>query len=169
MDKVALGQTFLRMIFFVAYHSTDVYILCRPRGAAPSKNPLTLILLTWRIWWAPKNVSRWQMGLNSAFKGLNKQPGRKTHKTWSVLLISNFRRVLNLLCIILGVSPASDCCMPTFRNPLSVPPSRAGRKVFYIQPLKMELIEGSETSANHNRTPGKYPKEYIHDLLLWDV
>jgi len=26
----------------------------------------------------------------------------------------------------------------------------------------MELIEGSETSANHNRTPGKYPKEYIH-------
>ena len=25
----------------------------------------------------------------------------------------------------------------------------------------MELIEGSETSANFNRTPGKYPKEYI--------
>ena len=24
----------------------------------------------------------------------------------------------------------------------------------------MELIEGSETSANHNQTPGKYPKEY---------
>ena len=32
-----------------------------------------------------------------------------------------------------------------------------------IQPLKMELIEGSETSENHNRTPGKYPKEYIQD------
>ena len=27
----------------------------------------------------------------------------------------------------------------------------------------MELIEGSETSANHNRTPGKYPKEYIQN------
>ena len=25
----------------------------------------------------------------------------------------------------------------------------------------MELIEGSETSANKNRTPGKYPKKYI--------
>jgi len=24
---------------------------------------LTLILLTWRIWWAPNNASRWQMGL----------------------------------------------------------------------------------------------------------
>jgi len=32
---------------------------------------LTLILLTWRIWWAPNNASRWQMGFNSAFKGLN--------------------------------------------------------------------------------------------------
>jgi hypothetical protein len=29
--------------------------------------------------------------------------------------------------------------------------------------LKMELIEGSETSANHNRTPGKCPEEYIQD------
>ena len=78
--------------------------------------------------------------------------------------ISNFRRVLNLVCILLGISPASDCGLPTFRNPVSVPSSRAGCKVYfilYIQSLKMELIEGSETSANHNRTPGKYPKEYI--------
>jgi hypothetical protein len=32
---------------------------------------LTLILLTWRIWWAPNNTNRWQMGFNSEFKGLN--------------------------------------------------------------------------------------------------
>ena len=42
--------------------------------------------------------------------------------------------------------------------------------ILYIQPLKMEMIEGSETSANHNRAPGKYPKEYIqyskHDEVL---
>ena len=31
----------------------------------------------------------------------------------------------------------------------------------YIQPLKMELTQGSETSANYNLTQGKYPKEYI--------
>ena len=31
----------------------------------------------------------------------------------------------------------------------------------------MELIEGSETSANHNRTPGKYPKEYIQDIYIY--
>ena len=31
---------------------------------------LTLKLLTWKIWWAPNNASRLQMGFNSAFKGL---------------------------------------------------------------------------------------------------
>jgi len=31
---------------------------------------LTLILLTWRIWWAPNNASKWQIGFNSAFKGI---------------------------------------------------------------------------------------------------
>ena len=31
---------------------------------------LTLILLMWRIWWAPNNASRWQRGFNLAFKGL---------------------------------------------------------------------------------------------------
>jgi len=37
---------------------------------AKSFGPLTLILLTWRIWWAPNNENRRQMGFNSAFKGL---------------------------------------------------------------------------------------------------
>ena len=35
---------------------------------------LTLNPLTWKIWWAPNNFSRWQMGFNSAFKGLNNFP-----------------------------------------------------------------------------------------------
>jgi hypothetical protein len=30
----------------------------------------------------------------------------------------------------------------------------------YNQPLKMGPIEGSETSANHYMTPGKYPEEH---------
>ena len=33
-------------------------------------NDLTLILLTWRKWWA-NNASKQQMGFNSGFKGLN--------------------------------------------------------------------------------------------------
>ena len=31
---------------------------------------LNLILLTWTIWRAPTNASKWRMGFNSAFKGL---------------------------------------------------------------------------------------------------
>ena len=31
---------------------------------------LTLIQLTWTIWRAPTNASKWRMGSNSAFKGL---------------------------------------------------------------------------------------------------
>jgi len=34
------------------------------------KTMFTLILLTWRIWWAPNNASRWQMVFNVAFKEL---------------------------------------------------------------------------------------------------
>jgi len=40
----------------------------------PLRN-LTLNPLTWKTWWAPNNASRWQMGFNSAFKGL-KQDAR---------------------------------------------------------------------------------------------
>ena len=38
-------------------------------------------------------------------------------------LISNFRRVLNVMCFLLGNSLASEFYMPTFRNTLSVPSS----------------------------------------------
>ena len=37
-----------------------------------SGGDLTLIPLTWRIWWACNNANRWQMGFNSVFKGLMK-------------------------------------------------------------------------------------------------
>jgi len=46
------------------------------RGVALITHPyilpgLTLNPLTWKIWGAPSNASRWQMGFNSRFKGLN--------------------------------------------------------------------------------------------------
>ena len=44
-----------------------------------------------------------------------------------MFLISNFRRVLNVVYVLfLGISPASDCSLPMFRNPLSFPSSKAG-------------------------------------------
>jgi hypothetical protein len=57
---------------------------------------------------------------------------------------SNFsKQIYHIVYVLLGISPASDC------------------GIFHIQPLKMDLTEGSETSAKHNLTPGKYPKEHI--------
>jgi len=41
-------------------------------------------------------------------------------------LISDFRRDLNILYFLLGISPASTCSWSTFRNPVSVPSSKAG-------------------------------------------
>ena len=35
-----------------------------------------------------------------------------------VIVISNFRPVLNVVCFLLGDSPASEIYMPTFRNTL---------------------------------------------------
>ena len=62
-----------------------------------------------------------------------------------------------IVCFLLGDSPASDLYMPTFRNSLSVPSSKAG--VTSHLPLKMEQIESSETSEYINQTLGNRPKE----------
>jgi hypothetical protein len=40
------------------------------------------------------------------------------------------------------------------------------KNIIFIKPLKMDLTEGSETSAKLNMTPGKYPKENIQDSIL---
>jgi outer membrane usher protein FimD/PapC len=50
---------------------------------------LTLNSLTWKIWWAPDNASRWQMGYNSAFKGLT-----YSLETWT--LTKRDRKQLNI-------------------------------------------------------------------------
>ena len=45
---------------------------------------LTLILPTWRIWWAP-NASKWQMGFNLAFKGLTLHSVAQIHTSVTLL------------------------------------------------------------------------------------
>jgi len=42
-----------------------------------------------------------------------------------LFLISDFRRDLSIVYFLLGISPASNCSLPTFRNPVSVPSSKA--------------------------------------------
>jgi hypothetical protein len=40
---------------------------------------------------------------------------------------------INFVCILLGTSPASNFGKPTFRNPVSVPSSRAGCEVWAVR------------------------------------
>ena len=47
-----------------------INVVCGSVYLLRAETKLTLTLLTWRIWWAPNNASRWQMGFNSAFKVL---------------------------------------------------------------------------------------------------
>jgi hypothetical protein len=63
------GKKFVEIIFLL----NEVFKLNSIVGKWISPvcwSSLTLILLTWRIWWAPNNASKWQMGFNSAFKWL---------------------------------------------------------------------------------------------------
>jgi hypothetical protein len=52
------------------------------------RRSLTLILLTWTIWGAPTNASKWRMGFNSAFKGLIKMSFCLPNCTTSLTVLS---------------------------------------------------------------------------------
>jgi len=56
-------------------------------GQGHCTRKLTLILLTWRMWWARNNASKWQVGFNLAFKGLKPLP-------WEYWSIPIYRTVL---------------------------------------------------------------------------
>ena len=49
-------------------------------------NDLTLILLTWSKWWTPNNATKWQMGFNSAFKGLIFQTWWNNLNIWKQII-----------------------------------------------------------------------------------
>jgi hypothetical protein len=74
-----------------------------------------------RTWWA--KGSRPTLAKDSKMEWLLKAWCWYTH-LWE-FLISKFRRVLNIVYVLLGISPASYCGLPTFRNLLSVPSSEA--------------------------------------------
>ena len=102
-----------------------------------------------------------------------------------LFLISNFRRVLNVVCFLLGNSPTAEFYMPTFRNTLFHLPRQVGmkydriwekleysyRKMFGSEIawanrkekwqvhtyLPMKMGQCSETSAYKIQTPGNYP------------
>jgi hypothetical protein len=69
------------------------------------------------------------------------------------LVISNFRRVLNVVLFLLGYSPASEFYVPTFRNTLFL----LHRSCEHT--ADEEGIGCFETSAYKIQAPGNRPKE----------
>ena len=59
----------------------------------------------------------------------------------STFLISDFRRDLNIVYFLLGISQASNYSWSTFRNPVSVPSSKAGCTVWRV-PSQAEPRQG---------------------------
>jgi len=65
-------------------------------------------------------------------------------------LISNFRRVLNVVRFVLGNSPASEIYMPTFQNSLSYLHRQVRTKNLHTYlHMKVEQTECSEMSFRH--------------------
>jgi len=70
----------------------------------------------------------------------------------------NNRRVLYVVCFLLGNSPASEFYMPTFRNNLF----HLHRQVHLL--VYEDETECFETSENRIQTPGNYPEENIRQV-----
>ena len=70
--------------------------------------------------------------------------------------VNNYQFVV---CFLLGNSPASEFCMPTVGNFLSVPS-------LYL-PMKMEQTECFETSVYKIQTPGNYPEKTYDIDVYW--
>ena len=113
-------------VIFVSFSSSDVYQRFYSVSAVfffplhpfqPQISlSLTLILLTWRIWRAPNSASRWQMGFNSALKGLISPTPYGYNR-----LIRGFMRTVNCLLHREPASTAVSLRLPFAATTSSLP------------------------------------------------
>jgi len=102
-------------------------------------NDLTLILLTWRKWWAPNNASKQQMGFNSAFKGL---------------ITGFYSPYVKVQEIIRGWAVAFPCCKkayllsPSYSNSKTVPDC--------VLPYQHEFRASDKKKKGHKYTSCTY-------------
>ena len=121
-------------------------VLSRRYMVLPSSFPfrflpnLTLTLLTWTIWRAPTNASKWRIGFNSAFKGLRVLPSHASQ----------------------------DHCLPELRYRLKFPTVFLGNLPFFSKPeekfvpnhhaskiytsLKMQIYTSEVSKLSHPNT-----------------
>ena len=92
-------------------------------------------------------------------------------KKENLFLISNFRPILNVVCFLLGNSPASEFYMRRFGTHCLFHLYRwIGMKDSSYLSAYEDGTECSETSACKIQTPGNYPEESIQqkDVIYQD-
>jgi hypothetical protein len=106
---------------------------------------LALILLTWRIWWACNNVSKRQMGFNSAFKGLM---ARWFHNLTS----PNIHSIVYVLLLNLGMRHCKKEWSSTVLTIFSIIlyPSVVLMFLYYkLNQLKAGILHSAQTVLSH--------------------
>ena len=89
----------------------------------------------------------------------------KKKKLYYVFLISDFRRDLNIEYVLLGISPASNCSRPTFRNPVSVPSSKAdGRHSLFFIMFIIVLGQHVSILIESSSGPSKIIDPYLENV-----
>ena len=78
---------------------------------------------------------------------------------YTIILIANFRRVLNVVYFLLGNSPTSEFCMPMFRNTLSVPSS-------YLPAYEDGTERAFRNVGIQNSDAGELPRKSIQNTII---
>ena len=133
--------------YFVFVHSSN-RILQWPCGVVQIRYQC---LICTYVQFTVVKLKRWQSrsGNGARFGTCN-----TLHKKWDNIIL-DFKLspcFESCVCILLGISPASDCGLQTFRNPLSVPSSRAGCKVW-----SMGISPASDCGLPTFRNPPSVP------------
>jgi len=81
-------------------------------------NLLFLTLLTWSLWWVPNNAGRWQMGFNSAFRGLNHYVKRlrQTYSAKILMPLSTGPSIFTICFSIKNSFSSREECIYVFLN-----------------------------------------------------
>ena len=120
--------------------------------AMDSRIRFSLILLTWKIWWAPNTDSKWQMGFNSAFKGL------KPWISWQSWGIAQSTQLLATGWTVRGANPGGGKETSSFFIPFQTGPGT------YPAPYSMGLLDPEDNITLRNVGNQSTERNILEDM-----
>jgi hypothetical protein len=114
---------------------------------------LTLSLLTWKIWWAPNNASKWQMGFNFAFKGFKKSYCIFATMSWRMKSFTT-KNKLKIKCKV--VMFFHFAFVVNSKSWLLLPQWCSKTIITLVQPPMSEILKPSQTSPTDSILTWQY-------------